>query len=100
MLHNAGHRQCRFAALDITAQKPIPAAPFDLVYARLLISHLPDRVAGLRRLWDAVAPGGHLLIHDYDMRSLAVLPRSTASTSSSTSSSPGCPPPGATCTTR
>ena len=74
MLHDAGHRQCRFAPLDATADEPIPGGPFDLVYARLLLFHLPDRVAVLRRLWDAVAPGGHLLIQDYDMRSLAVLP--------------------------
>jgi ubiquinone/menaquinone biosynthesis C-methylase UbiE len=74
MLHDAGHRQCRFTALDLTAKGPIPDGPFDLVYARLLIIHLPDQVGGLRRLWDAVAPGGHLLIQDYDMRSLAILP--------------------------
>jgi SAM-dependent methyltransferase len=74
MLHDVGHRQCRFVPFDLTSHEPIPGEPFDLVYARLLIIHLPDRVAGLRRLWDAVAPGGHLLIQDYDMRGLAVLP--------------------------
>jgi SAM-dependent methyltransferase len=74
MLHAAGHRQCRVAALDVTAAEPIPDAPFDLVFARLVIMHLPDRVAVLRRLWDAVAPGGHLLIQDYDMRTLTVVP--------------------------
>ena len=74
MLHDAGHSQCGFAALDLSAEHPIPGAPCDLVYARLLIIHLSDRVAALRRLWDAVAPGGHLLIQDYDLRSLAVLP--------------------------
>lgn len=74
MLHNAGHRQCRFAPLDITADEPLPGAPFDLVYGRLLLYHLPERVRVLRRLWDAVAPGGHLLIQDYDLRSVSVLP--------------------------
>jgi ubiquinone/menaquinone biosynthesis C-methylase UbiE len=74
MLHQAGHRQCRFGAIDVTADQPIPDAPFDLVYARLLLFHLPDRVAVLRRLWDAVAPGGYLVIHDYDLRSVGVLP--------------------------
>ena len=74
MLHDAGHRQCRFAPLDITADEPLPGAPFDLVYARLLLYHLPERVTVLRRLWDAVAPGGHLLIQDYDLRSIGVLP--------------------------
>jgi SAM-dependent methyltransferase len=74
MLHTAGHRQCRFAAHDISAGEPIPGAPFDLVYVRLLIFHVPERVAVLRRLWDAVAPGGHLLVQDYDLSSIATLP--------------------------
>ena len=52
----------------------IPGAPFDLVYARLLLYHLPERVAVLRRLWDAVSPGGHLLVQDYDLRSVGTLP--------------------------
>jgi ubiquinone/menaquinone biosynthesis C-methylase UbiE len=74
MLHDAGHRQCRFEPLDITTEEPLPGAPLDLVYARLLLYHLPQRVTVLRRLWDAVAPGGHLLIHDYDLRSISALP--------------------------
>jgi SAM-dependent methyltransferase len=74
MLHQTGHRQCRFAALDLTGEQPIPGAPFDLVYARLLLYHLPGRAAVLRRLWEAVAPGGHLLIQDYDIRGVSVAP--------------------------
>jgi trans-aconitate methyltransferase len=63
-LHEAGHPQCSFHAQDLSADEPIPGAPFDLVYARLLLFHLPQRVAVLARLWDAVAPGGHLLVQD------------------------------------
>ena len=74
MLHGAGHRHCDFLAHDLTADGPVPGAPFDLVYARLLLFHLPQRVAVLARLWDAVAPGGHLLVQDYDLRSAGVLP--------------------------
>jgi len=73
-LHAAGHRHCRFRAHDLTAGGPIPGAPFDLVYARLLLFHLPQRRAVLARLWDAVAPGGHLVVQDYDLRSCSVLP--------------------------
>jgi SAM-dependent methyltransferase len=73
-LHLAGHRQCEFARIDLTDSDEIPGAPFDLVYARLLLYHLPQRVAVLSRLWDAVAPGGHLLVQDYDVRSMAVVP--------------------------
>jgi SAM-dependent methyltransferase len=73
-LHRSGHRQCSFTAHDVAADRPIPHARFDVVYARLLIFHLPQRVAALRRLWDAVAPGGHLLVQDYDLRTIAALP--------------------------
>lgn len=73
-LQSAGHRQCRFVALDVTADEPVPGAPFDLVYARLLLYHLPERVRVLRRLWEAVAAGGHLVIQEYDLRTVGVLP--------------------------
>jgi ubiquinone/menaquinone biosynthesis C-methylase UbiE len=73
MLHGAGHRHCRFRAHDVTADAPIPGAPFDLVFARLLLFHLPQRVEVLARLWDAVAPGGRLVVQDYDLRALGVL---------------------------
>jgi ubiquinone/menaquinone biosynthesis C-methylase UbiE len=73
-LHRAGHRHCRFHPHDLTAGGPIPGAPFDLVYARLLLFHLPQRRAVLASLWDAVAPGGHLVVQDYDLRSVGVLP--------------------------
>jgi len=73
-LHDGGHRQCSFRAQDLTGSEPIPGEPFDLVYARLLLFHLPQRAAVLARLWDAVAPGGHLLVQDYDIRGISVLP--------------------------
>jgi ubiquinone/menaquinone biosynthesis C-methylase UbiE len=74
MLRGEGHDQCDFARVDLTAGEAIPGAPFDLVYARLLLFHLPERIDVLRRLWDAVAPGGHLLVQDYDVRASGVLP--------------------------
>ena len=74
MLHDAGHRHCEFHPHDLTGPAPVPGAPFDIVYARLLLFHLPERVEVLARLWDAVAPGGHLVVQDYDLRSAGVLP--------------------------
>ena len=74
MLHASGHRQCRFQVHDVSSPAPLPAAPFDLVYARLLLFHLPERVAVLARLWDAVAPGGHLVVQDYDIGGARVIP--------------------------
>jgi SAM-dependent methyltransferase len=74
MLHGMGHGNCAFLAHDLTASGLVPGGPFDIVYARLLLFHLPQRVAVLARLWDAVAPGGHLIVQDYDIRSAGVLP--------------------------
>lgn len=74
MLYEAGHRQCRVHAHDLTADEPLPGGQFDVVYARLLLFHLPQRVAVLRRLWAAVAPGGHLVVQDYDLRTAGVTP--------------------------
>lgn len=74
MLHASGHRQCRFRVHDVSGTSPLPAGPFDLVYARLLLFHLPERVSVLARLWDAVAPGGHLVVQDYDLGGARVLP--------------------------
>jgi ubiquinone/menaquinone biosynthesis C-methylase UbiE len=74
MLHGDGHRQCSFLEHDLSQAAAVPGGPFDLVYARLLLFHLPQRVETLTRLWAAVAPGGHLIVQDYDFRSIGVLP--------------------------
>jgi SAM-dependent methyltransferase len=66
-LHAVGWRQCVFAAIDVQADANVPGAPFDLVFARLLLLHVDDPVAVLRRLWGWVAPGGRLVIQDYDL---------------------------------
>jgi ubiquinone/menaquinone biosynthesis C-methylase UbiE len=73
-LRREGFEQCDVLVHDVTHDSPLPGAPFDLVYARLLLFHLPQRAAVLRRLWDAVAPGGHLVVQDYDLRGVSSLP--------------------------
>jgi ubiquinone/menaquinone biosynthesis C-methylase UbiE len=75
MLESARHRQCRFAAVDVEADPArAPGAPFDLVFARLLLIHVDDPAAVIGRLWEWVAPGGCLVIQDYDILSAAVVP--------------------------
>jgi SAM-dependent methyltransferase len=73
-LHASGHSQCSFVHADLTRDDPFPSGRFDLVYARLLLLHLDDPVAALRRLWAWTAPGGHLVVQDFDFRSVAVHP--------------------------
>ena len=74
MLHEAGHHSCRFEALDFETGPAVPGAPFDLVFARLLLLHVHDPTAVLLRLWRLVAPGGHLIVQDYDVPTGAVVP--------------------------
>lgn len=45
---------------------PVSGGPFDLIHARLLLHHFPERRQVLRDLVAALAPGGWLVIEDYD----------------------------------
>ncbi|MFI5974447.1 methyltransferase [Streptomyces sp. NPDC051452] len=50
---------------DVGAEEP-PGEGFDLVHARLVLVHLPDRERALRSMIRALRPGGRLLIEDAD----------------------------------
>ncbi|MEU8590301.1 methyltransferase domain-containing protein [Streptomyces sp. NPDC048664] len=50
---------------DVGAEEP-PGAHFDLVHARLVLVHVPDRERALRSMIKALRPGGRLLIEDAD----------------------------------
>ncbi len=73
-LRAEGRTQCRVGAADLAGDGVVPGAPYDLVFARLLLFHVPDRVGLVRRLWSAVAPGGHLVVQDYDLNSVGSEP--------------------------
>jgi SAM-dependent methyltransferase len=51
---------------DVAADDP-PDATFDLVHARLVLVHVPERERALRQMVLAVRPGGWLLIEDFDV---------------------------------
>jgi ubiquinone/menaquinone biosynthesis C-methylase UbiE len=46
----------------------LPEATFDLIHARLVLVHVPQRVAALSHLVDALKPGGWIVIEDYAQR--------------------------------
>ena len=50
---------------DLT-RDPLPDGPWDLVHARLVLRHVPGRHEILRRLAGALAPGGALVIEEWD----------------------------------
>ncbi|MFF5405147.1 class I SAM-dependent methyltransferase [Streptomyces misionensis] len=55
----------KVAALDV-ARDPLPEETYDLVVARLVLQHVPDRDTVLRRLVRALRPGGLLQIDEID----------------------------------
>jgi SAM-dependent methyltransferase len=64
--HIQPHPRLRVVQHDLTSEEPLPDGPFDLIHARLILQHLPARDAILRRLADALAPGGVLLTEDWE----------------------------------
>lgn len=56
---------CEVRTHDVTTD-PIPDGPFDVVHARLVLVHLPDRDRVLSSLVAALRPGGRLLLEEAD----------------------------------
>ena len=50
---------------DVAADPP-PAGPFDLVHARLVLVHVPERDRALANMVAALRPGGMLVLEDAD----------------------------------
>lgn len=47
-------------------EDPVPAGPWDIIHARLVLLHIPQRHDVLRRLAAALAPGGALIIEEWE----------------------------------
>ena len=45
---------------------PLPAQSFDLIHARLVLTHVPARQQVLQRMVTALKPGGWLVVEDFD----------------------------------
>ena len=48
------------------ANDPIPDGPWDVIHERLVLMHVPARLEVLDRLTAALAPGGWLVLEDFD----------------------------------
>jgi SAM-dependent methyltransferase len=55
------------------ADADLPVGRFDLVHARLVLEHVPERDRVLEALASAVRPGGWLLIEDFDWSTALVV---------------------------
>jgi ubiquinone/menaquinone biosynthesis C-methylase UbiE len=72
--HTVTARHPRLAVIehDLTTE-PLPGDGWDLIHARLVLAHLPEREEILDRLVAALASGGVLLVEDFDIRRDMVL---------------------------
>ncbi|MYU08812.1 methyltransferase domain-containing protein [Streptomyces sp. SID8366] len=59
------HPSVEIRTHDVGAEEP-PGEGFDLVHARLVLVHVPDRARALASMIKALKPGGRLLIEDAD----------------------------------
>jgi SAM-dependent methyltransferase len=63
----------RLLCHDVSAE-PIPdAGEWNLIHARLVLQHLPDRFDVVAKLGEALRPGGWLVLEDFDCRHLPVV---------------------------
>jgi SAM-dependent methyltransferase len=63
--HIPTHKQLRTVRHDLRGDDPLPDGEFDLICARLVLSHLPERETILGRLTRLLAPGGVILTEDW-----------------------------------
>ena len=61
-----GHSAYEVLRHDVAADPPPQPGTFDLVHARLVLLHLPDRDRALANMVAALRPGGWLLVEDAD----------------------------------
>jgi len=56
------------------ARDPLPDSAFDLVHARLILVHLPERESALAKMVGALKPGGWLVCEEFDSLSMPADP--------------------------
>jgi SAM-dependent methyltransferase len=69
-----GSPQLDVRQLDLV-DDPIPDGPWDVVHERLVLQHVPERLDVLDRLVASLAPGGWILIEDFDTAEVRTMDR-------------------------
>ena len=67
-------RSWRSISLDLVGD-PIPDGPWDVIHERLVLQHVPERLDVLDRLVASLAPGGWILIEDFDTAEVRTIDR-------------------------
>ncbi len=72
ILNNIGDSVYYFESKDVMIPGAIEPGTYDFIYTRFVLIHQTDPVSMVRKLYDALKPGGTLLVQDYDMASIKV----------------------------
>jgi ubiquinone/menaquinone biosynthesis C-methylase UbiE len=65
----------QFIECDLESVVEIEGQPFDVTYARLVLIHVRDPLAALRKMYAWTKPGGYIVVQDFDMRTIDLYPR-------------------------
>jgi precorrin-6B methylase 2 len=60
-----GSPQLEARDVDVVAEE-VPPGPWELIHERLVLQHIPERLAVLDHLVASLAPGGWLVVEDFD----------------------------------
>jgi SAM-dependent methyltransferase len=53
----------------------LPEGSFDLIHARLVLMHIPERRLALRRIFSLLRPGGHVVLEELDWMAILTDPQ-------------------------
>jgi precorrin-6B methylase 2 len=65
LFQHDGSAQLEAREIDVVAE-PVPEGPWDLIHERLVLVHIPARLDVLDKLVAALAPGGWIIVEDFD----------------------------------
>ncbi|MFF5289266.1 class I SAM-dependent methyltransferase [Paractinoplanes globisporus] len=63
--HIPPHERLTVSQLDLL-EEPLPDGPFDIIHGRCVMTHLPNRATLLPALCERLAPGGTIIVEDFD----------------------------------
>jgi len=74
MLRATTESHFTFIEQDLETAVEIPGYPFDLTYARFVVTYSRDPLAMLRKMFAWTKPGGYVVVQEFDVRAWGLYP--------------------------
>lgn len=75
VLRSTQKSQFSFIEFDLESEEELDGQLFDVTYARLVLVHVRDPLAALRKMYAWTKPGGYVVVQEYDMRTIGIYPK-------------------------